>query len=100
MENSAALLDKNESLYQIHHTFEFVRKQAYIFIDVTECIVGKDKGTFIAIPKLTIYEAPKKEYIGCGNSEEEALNDFLKKIKGMPFDQIFEYKFIEGLRRY
>ena len=47
-------MDKNESLYQIHHTFEFVRKQAYIFIDVTECIVGKNKGTFIAIPKLTI----------------------------------------------
>ncbi len=100
MENSAALLDKNESLYQIHHTFEFVRKQAYIFIDVTECIVGKDKGTFIAIPKLTISETPKKEYIGCGNSEEGALNDFLKKIKGIPFDQIFDYKYIEGLRRY
>lgn len=100
MENSAVLLDKNESLYQIHHTYEFVRKQAYIFIDVTECIVGKDKGSFIAKPKLKISETPKKEYIGSGNSEEEALNDFLKKIKGIPFDQIFDYKYIESLSRY
>ena len=41
MENSAVLLDKDESLYQIHHTFEFARKQVIYLLMLQNVLLVK-----------------------------------------------------------
>lgn len=91
MENLDALLGADELLSQVTE-FELHRPaktgdRERIAISVHESLTGDHCGRFCAIPNLLIRES-KEEYIGIGDSLEEALKHCLKKIKGIPIEEI------------
>lgn len=57
-------------------------------IRVLHRLNGSKKGHFKAVPFLAFQE-PEKEFIGEGLTEEHALRDALRRIKGVPFHRIF-----------
>ncbi len=85
MENLETLLDKDDILSLIH-SFELVRGGLKFDILIRECLSESEKGEFVAIPSILITQS---KYTGHGNSTEEALEDCLKKIKGLSFGRIF-----------
>ena len=87
MENTKEFLNQDDVLSRVHH-FELERDEERIFINVREPLVNSDKGAFIAVPGLITQECSNTDYVGLGNSIEEALQDCLKRIKGMPLSQI------------
>ncbi len=50
-----------------------------ILIDVHECIAGEGKGKFFAVPNMLLGKT-KREYIGKGSTEIEALQACLNLI--------------------
>ena len=91
MESTEELLNQDDVLSRVHQ-FELERDEGKIFINVREPQGGSDKGTFIAVPTLIIQDCSNTEYIGLGNSIEDALRDCLKRIKGVSFQQIIPEK--------
>jgi hypothetical protein len=87
MENTEEFLNQDDVLSRVHQ-FELERDEERIFINVREPLVNSDKGAFIAVPSLITQECSNTDYVGLGNSIEEALKDCLKRIKGMPLSQI------------
>ena len=87
MENTEEFLNQDDVLSCVHQ-FELEREEERIFINIREPIGGSDKGAFIAVPSLITKECSNTEYVGLGDSVEEALKDCLKRIKGMPLRQI------------
>ncbi len=87
MENTEEFLNQDDVLSRVHQ-FELERDEERIFINVREPLVNSDKGAFIAVPSLITQECGNTDYVGLGNSIEEALQDCLKRIKGMPLGQI------------
>ena len=87
MENTKEFLNQDDVLSRVHQ-FELERDEERIFINVREPLVNSDKGAFIAVPSLITQECSNTDYVGLGNSIEEALKDCLKRIKGMPLRQI------------
>jgi len=87
MENTKEFLNQDDVLSRVHQ-FELERDEERIFINVREPLVNSDKGAFIAVPSLITQECSNTGYVGLGNSVEEALQDCLKRIKGMPLSQI------------
>jgi hypothetical protein len=87
MENTEEFLSQDDVLSRVHQ-FELEREEERIFINVREPLVNSDKGAFIAVPSLITQECSNTDYVGLGNSIEEALKDCLKRIKGMPLSQI------------
>ncbi len=87
MENTKEFLNQDDVLSRVHQ-FELERDEERIFINVREPLVNTDKGAFIAVPSLITQECGNTDYVGLGNSVEEALQDCLKRIKGMPLSQI------------
>ena len=87
MENAKEFLNQDDVLSRVHQ-FELERDEERIFINVREPLVNSDKGAFIAVPSLITQECGNTDYVGLGNSVEEALQDCLKRIKGMPLRQI------------
>ncbi len=78
----------DEVLVFIDPVIELERDEERIFINVREPLVNSDKGAFIAVPSLITHECSNTDFVGLGNSVEEALKDCLKRIKGMPLRQI------------
>ena len=87
MENTKEFLNQDDVLSRVHQ-FELERDEERIFINVREPLVNSDKGAFIAVPSLITQECSNTDYVGLGNSIEEALQDCLKRIKEMPLSQI------------
>ncbi len=87
MENTKEFLNQDDVLSRVHQ-FELERDEERIFINVREPLVNSDKGAFIAVPSLITQECSNTDYVGLGNSIEEALQDCLKRIKGIPLRQI------------
>ncbi|HDY68997.1 MAG TPA: hypothetical protein ENH85_14555 [Candidatus Scalindua sp.] len=87
MENIEQLLSQDYILLRVHQ-FELQREEGRMFITVKEVLVGSIKGRFFAIPNFVIQECSNPEYIGLGDSVEEALKDCLKRIKEVPLHQI------------
>ncbi len=87
MENTKEFLNQDDVLSRVHQ-FELERDEERIFINVREPLVNSDKGAFIAVPSLITQECGNTDYVGLGNSVEEALKDCLKRIKGIPLSQI------------
>ncbi len=87
MEHTEGFLQQDDVLSRVHQ-FELERDEERIFINVREPLVNSDKGAFIAVPGLITQECGNTDYVGLGNSIEEALQDCLKRIKGMPLSQI------------
>ena len=57
------------------------QEEGYCYIYVVEGIAGAVANKFIATPVLPKNIKLKKEYVGKGNTEEEAVNNCLKEIK-------------------
>lgn len=91
MTNTEGLLNRDDVLSRIHQ-FELERDEDKIFINIREPIGGSGKGAFIAVPSLITQECRNTQYVGLGNSVEEALQDCLNRIKGIPFRQIMSEK--------
>ena len=87
MENTEEALDQDDVLSRVHQ-YELERDEERVFINVREPIGGSPKGAFIAVPSLISKECSKTEYVGLGDSVEDALKDCLKRIKGLPLNQI------------
>jgi len=68
--------------------YNLIRNGRMIYIDVHQKIQGNLAGDYIAVPNLVNIVA-KPEHQGAGNSEQEALESCLKKIKGKNMEDLF-----------
>ena len=68
--------------------YNLIRNGRMIYIDVHHRIQGKLAGEFVAVPNLVNIVA-QPEHQGAGDSESEALEDCLKKIKGLGLEDLF-----------
>ncbi len=68
--------------------YNLIRNGRMIYIDVHKRIQGKLAGEYIAVPNLVNIVA-KAEHQGAGDTEETALSDCLKKIKGLNLEDLF-----------
>ena len=68
--------------------YNLIRNGRMIYIDVHRKIQGNLAGDFIAVPNLVnIVASPAHQ--GAGDSEQLALEDCLKKIKGVNIEDLF-----------
>jgi DNA-binding LytR/AlgR family response regulator len=68
--------------------YNLIRDGRMLYIDVHETLHGKLAAPFVAVPNLVNIIA-RQEYQGTGLSEAQALDDCLKKIASVPFEDIF-----------
>lgn len=68
--------------------YNLIRNGRMIYIDVHQKIQGNLAGNFIAVPNLVNIVA-NPDHQGAGNSEQEALEDCLTKIKGANVEDLF-----------
>ena len=87
MENTEETLNQDDVLSSVHQ-YELERDKERVFINAREPIGGSPKGSFIAVPSLISKECSNTDYVGLGDSVEEALNDCLKRIKGISLGQV------------
>lgn len=80
-------LHKNDILTKVTR-FNLIREGRMIYIDVHQKLQGHLAGDFIAVPNLVNIVA-KPEHQGAGASEQAALEDCLKKIKGLSVEDLF-----------
>ena len=80
-------LDENDILTRVSR-YNLIRNARMIYIDVHERIAGNLAGKFVAVPNL-INIVARQEFQGTGETESEALQDSLSKVKGMDVVDIF-----------
>ena len=80
MENTEEILNQDDVLSSVHQ-YELERDNERVFINVREPIGGSTKGSFIAVPSLISKECSNTDYVGLGDSVEEALNDCLRELR-------------------
>ncbi len=68
--------------------YNLIRNGRMIYIDLHQKIQGNLAGEFIAVPNL-INIVAKPEHQGAGENEQQALENCLKKIKGLNLEDIF-----------
>ena len=68
--------------------YNLIRNQRMIYIDVHESLAGQLAGRFVAVPNL-INIIARQEFQGVGETEAEALDDCLLKIKNYNIEDIF-----------
>ena len=68
--------------------YNLIRKQRMIYIDLHESLAGNLAGKFVAVPNLVNLIA-KQQFQGVGETETEALNDCLAKIKNYGIEDLF-----------
>ncbi len=68
--------------------YNLIRNGRMIYIDIHQKIQGNLAGNYIAVPNLVNIVA-KPAHQGAGSSEKEALDDCLKKIKGLNMEELF-----------
>jgi hypothetical protein len=68
--------------------YNLIRNGRMIYIDLHQRIQGNLAGDFIAVPNL-INIVAKPEHQGAGSNEHQALEDCLKKIKGLNLEDLF-----------
>jgi hypothetical protein len=68
--------------------YNLIRNQRLIYIDVHERLAGNLADRFVAVPNL-INIVARQEFQGTGESEAEALEDCLAKIKTHDLDKLF-----------
>ena len=71
--------------------YNLIRNERLIYIDVHETKAGKLAGKFVAVPNLVNIVA-KQEFQGTGQTEEEALENCLQKIKQFEIEELFPQK--------
>ncbi len=68
--------------------YNLIRNQRMIYIDVHETMAGNLAGKFVAVPNL-INIIASQQFQGTGETESEALNDCLAKIKNYEVENLF-----------
>ena len=68
--------------------YNLIRNQRMIYIDVHERLAGQLAGKFVAVPNL-INIIARQEFQGVGETEAEALDDCLTKIKNFSIEDLF-----------
>jgi hypothetical protein len=68
--------------------YNLIRNQRMIYIDVHESLAGQLAGKFVAVPNL-INIIARQEFQGLGETEAEALDDCLMKIKDFNIEDLF-----------
>jgi hypothetical protein len=71
--------------------YNLIRNERMIYIDVHQRLSGKLAGKFLAVPNL-INIVARQEYQGVGDTEAEALQKCLSKIKDLAVETIFPDK--------
>lgn len=80
-------LHENDILTRVTR-YNLIRNGRMIYIDVHKKIQGRLAGDFIAVPNLVNIVA-KPDHQGAGDTEDAALADCLKKIKGLNLEDLF-----------
>jgi len=88
-------LNPNDILTRITR-YNLIRNQRLIYIDVHEAVQGKLAARFVAVPNL-INIIAKQEYQGVGETEPEALESCLAKIRDVQIEDLFPGK--SGIER-
>lgn len=68
--------------------YNLIRSERMLYIDIHEALFGKLAGKFVAVPNL-INIIAKQEYQGAGDTEQQALENCLAKIKNVPLQELF-----------
>ena len=68
--------------------YNLIRNQRMIYIDVHESLAGNLAGKFVAVPNL-INLIAKQEFQGVGDTEGQALENCLTKMKGLSIEDLF-----------
>lgn len=68
--------------------YNLIRNQRMIYIDVHESLAGNLAGKFVAVPNL-INIIARQEFQGVGETEAEALDNCLLKIRNYNIEDIF-----------
>jgi len=71
--------------------YNLISSGRMVHIDIHEAVFGKLAGKFVAVPNL-INIIAKQKYQGAGDTEKEALQDCLKKIKDVALEDLFPKK--------
>jgi hypothetical protein len=80
-------LMENDILTKVSR-YNLIRNQRMIYIDVHESLAGNLAGKFVAVPNL-INIIARQEFQGTGETEPEALQDCLSKIKNHDIEELF-----------
>lgn len=88
-------LNPNDILTRITR-YNLIRNQRLIYIDVHEAVQGKLAARFVAVPNL-INIIAKQEYQGVDETEPEALESCLAKIRDVQIEDLFPGK--SGIER-
>jgi len=81
-------LAQGELLLRVHR-YEIERGGELICIDLSVPVSGQVETSVVAVPVRPGCNA-RMHFCGTGPDEESALSDCLRKIKGIPGEQIFE----------
>lgn len=81
---------KNDILTKISR-YNLIRNERLIYIDVHETMVGNLAGKFVAVPNL-INIVAKQKFQGTGETETQALENCLQKIKEFEIEDLFPKK--------
>ena len=68
--------------------YNLIRSQRMIYIDVHERLAGNLAGRYVAVPNL-INIIARQEFQGTGETEAEALDNCLSKIKNHGIEDLF-----------
>ena len=86
---SKFIIDLNDTLTKISK-YELIRSGGQrIPIEVHKVIAGRHGSPFVAIPVRIV--TARQKYFGKGHSEEEALQDCINQMSGVPFKELFEF---------
>lgn len=80
-------LMENDVLTKVSR-YNLIRNQRLIYIDVHESMAGNLAGKFVAVPNL-INLVARQEFQGTGDTETEALQNCLAKIKNHDIEELF-----------
>jgi hypothetical protein len=87
-------LNDNDILTKVAR-YNLIRNERMVYIDVHERLAGNLAGKFVSVPNL-INIIARQEFQGVGETESEALEDCLSKIKGLKIEELFPQKTAEG----
>ena len=83
-------LNENDILTRIAR-YNLIRNERLIYIDVHETVAGNLAGKFVAVPNL-INIVAKQEFQGTGETEIQALENCLQKVKDLEIEDLFPKK--------
>ena len=83
-------LNQNDILTRIAR-YNLIRNERLIYIDVHETMAGNLAGKFVAVPNL-INIVAKQEFQGSGETETQALENCLQKIREFEIEDLFPKK--------